>query len=221
MRDDPIGIATRELAASGLVLRGGFNFDENEEDAPAKAVLLVGNAGAGYWRHFEMWLAAQPADIANPLDSWSRRVIADVAGKVGGRVAMPNDRPFAPFQQWAARAEGLGQSPLGLLIHPEYGLWHAYRGALLFDHHLDFAAVEKMNHPCEACDGKPCMNACPVDAFSDGNFAYPACVTHVRSAPGEDCRDGGCLARNACPVGATYRYPATVQAFHQRAFARI
>ena len=23
-------------------------------------------------------------------------------------------------------------SPLGLLIHPDYGLWHGYRGALLF-----------------------------------------------------------------------------------------
>ncbi len=29
-------------------------------------------------------------------------------------------------------AEGLKPSPLGLLMHPEYGLWHGYRGAILF-----------------------------------------------------------------------------------------
>ena len=31
------------------------------------------------------------------------------------------------------RAEGLKPSPIGILMHPQFGLWHAYRGALLFD----------------------------------------------------------------------------------------
>lgn len=208
------------LAAHGLALRGGFNFGE-AEDAPARAVLLVGNEGAAYWQHFERWWSDQPPAIQNPLDTWSRMVIGMAADKAGARVLMPNDRPFAPFQQWAMRAEGLRQSPLGLLIHPRYGLWHAYRGALLFDHELTLPPPEELIHPCDACVGKPCLNSCPVGACTDDGFAYQACLAHVRGARGAICRGQGCLARNACPVGTTYRYPAKVQAFHQKAFARL
>ena len=28
------------------------------------------------------------------------------------------------------RAEGLKPSPLGVLVHPDFGLWHGYRGAI-------------------------------------------------------------------------------------------
>jgi hypothetical protein len=217
-------IAAR-LRESGLILRGGLHFARGE-DRPsgpggerAGSVMLVGNAGADYWRHFNCWRARQPADLADPLDCWSREVIGAVAQKAGARVLMPNDRPFAPFQQWAMRAEGLKPSPLGLLIHPRYGLWHAFRGALLFDEEIALPDVERSNHPCAVCDGKPCLKACPVGAQSEAGFAYAACVSHVRGADGQTCREGGCIARNACPVGERYRYPAPVQAFHQKAFA--
>lgn len=216
-----------ELAESGLILRGGFSFREGEErpagpsGAPAATVLLVGNAGAGYWRHFEEWRKGQAADPDNPLDTWSRVVIGAVAARTGARVLMPNDRPFAPFQQWAMRAEGLRPSPLGILVHPVYGLWHAFRGALLFDRGIAVPAAGKPDHPCDLCLEKPCLNACPVDAFSGQGFAYEACVAYLRGPVGGPCRERGCLARNACPVGVAWRYPAAVQAFHQKAFAGL
>lgn len=216
-----------DLASHGLMLRGGFSFAADEEGlagpsgAPARSVLLVGNAGAGYWRHFSLWRETRPVNLPNPLDTWSRLVIGEVADRVGARLIMPNDRPFAPFQQWAIRAEGLAPSPLGLLMHPVYGLWHAYRGALLFDRELTFPALEKPIHSCDLCDGKPCLNACPVGAFSAAGFDYPGCVAHVRGRTGQPCRGTGCLARKACPIGAEWRYPAAAQAFHQAAFAEL
>jgi hypothetical protein len=215
------------LATHGLILRGGFNFRQDEEapegpsGAPAKAVLLVGQAGAAPWPHFQRWRAKQPKDVANPLDNWSRTVIGEVAATAGARAVSPNDRPFMPFQQWAMRAEGLRSSPLGILMHPEYGLWHAYRGALLFDREIDMPAPEKVIHLCDACVGKPCMKACPVGAYSPSGFAYEACLSHVRGAAGGPCRATGCLDRNACPHGAAYRYPADAQAFHMAAFAGL
>ena len=205
------------LAPHGLISRGGVTLD----DAALRSVLLVGNAGASYWPRFSRWWREQPEDLANPLDTWSRTVIGEVAEKFGARVVMPNDRPFAPFQQWAMRAEGLRPSPLGLLIHPVHGLWHAYRGALAFDVEIPIQGAGEVIHPCDLCIGKPCLNACPVDAFSAAGFVYEACVEHVRSPHGARCRERGCLARNACPVGVDYRYPAEVQAFHQKAFAGL
>lgn len=163
----------------------------------------------------------QPQAIANPLDTWSREVIGAVAQDFGARAVSPSDRPYLPVQQWAMRAEGLKPSPLGILMHPQYGLWHAYRGALLFEDEIALPEPREVIHLCDACLEKPCLKSCPVDAYSPGGFAYQSCLAHVRGQNGEPCRSGGCLDRNACPYGTDYRYPAEVQAFHMASFAGL
>ncbi|MBA3446532.1 MAG: hypothetical protein H0T56_02790, partial [Pseudaminobacter sp.] len=171
------------LAAHGLIPRGGFVFEPSDSTppgpsgAPAKSVLLVGQAGAAPWPHFLRWRQTQPDGLQNPLDAWSREVIGAVAEKFDARAVSPSDKPWLPFQQWAMRAEGLKPSPLGILMHPEYGLWHAFRGALLFDVEIALPPLEKQDHPCDACDGKPCLNSCPVGAFSAAGLAYETCLT--------------------------------------------
>ncbi|WP_181169689.1 4Fe-4S dicluster domain-containing protein [Mesorhizobium sp. B2-3-13] len=222
-----IGEITAALGANGLILRGGFLFPHHDgaphgvSGAPAKSVLLVGQAGAAPWPHFLRWRKEQPQAIANPLDTWSRQVIGAVAEKFGARAVSPSDKPYLPFQQWAVRAEGLRPSPLGILMHPQYGLWHAYRGALLFEEEIALPQPCEAIHLCEACVEKPCLKSCPVDAYSTEGFAYQPCLAHVRGANGGPCRTGGCLDRNACPYGTSYRYPAEVQAFHMAAFADL
>ncbi|RWB77658.1 MAG: 4Fe-4S dicluster domain-containing protein [Mesorhizobium sp.] len=215
------------LAANGLILRSGFTFGDDEmapaglSGFPAKSVLLVGQAGAAPWPYFQRWLEGQPRAIANPLDSWAREVIGAVAQGFGARAVSPSDRPYLPFQQWAMRAEALRPSPLGILMHPQYGLWHAYRGALLFEGEISVPEPHAAIHLCDTCVEKPCLKSCPVDAYSVDGFAHQACLAHVRGPRGEPCRSGGCLDRNACPYGAEYRYPADIQAFHMAAFAGV
>lgn len=219
------GIATA-LSEHGLILRGGFCFGPDEAapvgsfGMPAKSVLLVGQAGDAPWPHFVLWRKAQPENLADPLDSWSRQVIGGVAEQFGARAVSPSDRPWLPFQQWAMRAEGLKPSPLGILMHPEYGLWHAYRGALLFDVEIPIQVPREVIHLCDLCVGKPCMKSCPVGAYSLAGFAYESCLDHVRGPSGVRCRTGGCIDRNACPYGTDYRYRAEAQAFHMAAFVR-
>ncbi|TIV92240.1 MAG: hypothetical protein E5V74_27040, partial [Mesorhizobium sp.] len=54
-----VGVIAAELAASGLILRGGFTFGDDEmapaglSGFPAKSVLLVGQAGAAPWPYFQ------------------------------------------------------------------------------------------------------------------------------------------------------------------------
>ncbi|RLP24316.1 4Fe-4S dicluster domain-containing protein [Mesorhizobium sp. YM1C-6-2] len=214
------------LARYGLIPRGGFRFAAGEaapsgpSGVPARSILLVGQAGDAPWPHFSRWRRSQPENLADPLDTWSRTVIDGVAAEFGARAVYPSDKPWLPFQQWAMRAEGLKPSPLGILMHPEYGLWHAYRGALLFDVEIPIQAPREVIHLCDLCVGKPCLKACPVGAYSEAGFAYQACLDHVRGPSGELCRTTGCLDRNACPYGAAYRYPAEAQAFHMAAFMR-
>src|SRR5690606_28118393 len=105
---------------------------------------------------------------------------------------------------WAMRAEGLKPSPIGLLVHPRYGPWHAFRGALLFDRQFDFPVPRGGPHPCDECTAKPCLDACPVGAFTPAGFAVVECRQHLADPAGRTCRERGCLARNACPVGAEF-----------------
>lgn len=220
----------RALARHGLIARGGFAFEPSEapppgpSGAPARSLLLVGHAGSSIWPHFSRWREVQPPDLADPLDAWSRAVIDGAAAAFQARAVYPFARPYLPFQQWAMRAEGLRPSPLGILIHPVYGLWHAYRGALLFDTAGIVEAMARgpgvpLPHACDECTGKPCRKACPVGAHAGDPFDHAACLAHVRAPAGRPCLSGGCLDRDACPVGTVYRYAPAHRAFHMRAYA--
>ena len=212
------------LEGQGLLARGGFEFGPGDtpptagSGKPARSIILVGNAGSRYWSYFQRWLAGQGEVPDNPLDRWSAEVIGGVARQFGARAVSPSDRPWLPFHTWAMRAEGIKPSPLGMLIHPTYGLWHAWRGALLFDDEIDLPRLSGAAHPCDCCAEKPCLTACPVGAFNGNGFDADACARHVKGPDGTTCSEAGCLARNACPVGEDFRQPAEVQAFHLHAF---
>ncbi len=119
------------------------------------------------------------------------------------------------------RAEGLKPSPLGILVHPEYGLWHAYRGALLFDAEISIQAPQEVIHLCDLCPGKPCLKSCPVDAYSQDGFRLSglsrSCARPFRRALPHAA---AALTATLCPYGTAYRYPADEQAFHMAAFMR-
>lgn len=209
----------RRLAAHGLLLRSGFHADAGErvlDSGEAVAtVLLVGHVGSGIWPAFRAARTAGP----DPLDRWSRSVLEEIGEEFGGRTVMPSDGPpYWPFQQWAMRAEPVFPSPLGILIHPVYGLWHGYRGALLFEDRLELPARAAGASPCETCSDGPCLSACPVKAFSGGGYDVSACRAHLRSGAGETCLGGSCLARRACPAGAEYHYGEDHARFHMEAF---
>lgn len=210
------------LAGQGLAARGGFHPAMNDVvprggvfGDPATLV-LVGVVGRNVWPTFE----AFRDDGANPLDSWTKRVVDGIAATFGGVPVYPNDKPFWPFQQWAQRCEPVSPSPLGLLIHPEYGLWHAYRAALVFSQALDLPAPATDPSPCVTCADRPCLSGCPVGAFSEAGYDVPTCADHLRSDAGATCLSGGCMARNACPVGPTHRYVDPQVRFHMAAFNR-
>ncbi|MCQ4629316.1 ferredoxin [Shinella sp. CPCC 100929] len=215
------------LAPHGLFLRGVVNFGEGEEapalmdGRPAASVVLVGNIGSSIWPAFSRWREEQPDRGGDdPLDTWSKAVLRTVAASAGATTWFPSDPPWQPFQQWAMRAEGLKASPLGILIHPVYGLWHGYRGALGFAEPIEHVPASRAPHPCDHCPDKPCLTTCPADAVRLDAFDVPACRGHLRSLESQGgCMASGCLARAACPVGAIYRYNDAQLRFHMAALS--
>jgi len=211
------------IGRTGLVPRGAFKLEEGErvgELADIRTIVLAGMVGREGWDAFAVSPEASDG-LGHPLDRWSRRLIEILAGELGGKALFPfGGPPFLPFQRWAQRAEPVHSSPIGLLIHPYYGLWHAYRGALGFREQLAMPEPPAVPSPCESCSGRWCLSACPVGAFSEAGYDVAACAGHLRGAAGGDCMGGGCLARRACPVGRDHAYGPEQASFHMRAFLR-
>jgi len=209
------------LSAHGLALRGGFHpaADEDFLDAGVgrvtRTVLLVGNTGPDLWPHF-----APHAEGPNALDRWTVETVTPIAERVGARPVYPFDKPFQPFQRWAMRAEAVSPSPVGVLMHPDNGLWHAYRAALLFAETIDLPPADTRASPCATCSEKPCLSGCPVRAFSGDGYDVPACAAWLASPAGDACMEYGCRARDACPVAADRRYSPEQIRFHMRSFKR-
>jgi hypothetical protein len=216
----------KALAPHGLRVRGGFATD-SETDRNivalaqwARTVILVGNVGSELWDKSGAEIAGMSG--ADPLDRWTRQVIDPIARSVEGVALYPfTGPPYWPFQRWAERAEGVRHSPIGIQIHPEYGLWHAYRAAILLRDTIDLPRTEQQ-HPCDTCVDRPCLTRCPVGAFSTNGYDVDRCVDHVVALQNEhgSCSDVGCLARLACPVGVTWQYRPEHARFHMTAFVQ-
>lgn len=213
------------VAPTGMIVRGGFRVDDDEELPPApggrptRTVIVIGNVGGAMWPRFRR----EEVDDPHPLDAWTRATLRPIADRFDATFVHPSDEPFQPFQRWARRADDVWQSPIGLLVHGEYGLWHAYRGAFLLTDDVEgLPAVGVAEQPCLTCAEQPCLTACPVDAFRPGagvhDYDHVACRAHVASDDEPDCAHLGCMARRACPIGTEYVYGPDQMAFHMRAF---
>jgi hypothetical protein len=220
--------ATWETLASdvvqlGFALRGAFH-PVPEDGAPALSngepaltVVLLGWTGGDQWPVFA---ASQEANdgLPDPLNRWSKRLIDQIAADLDGSAFYPfGGPPWLDFQRWALKAEPVHRSPLGLLIHPKWGLWHSYRGALGVRERFELGPREAGPNPCDQCSERPCLSACPVSAFAPGSpYNYAACRQHLQGA-GEDCRATACAARRACPIAPEKRYSLQQATFHMRA----
>ena len=210
----------RAIAPTGMVARGGF-LATSDGDLPVRsdgratvAMVVVGNIGGTMWPRFRR----EQRDEPDPLDAWTRRLLAPIADAFGAELVHPSDTPHPPILTWARRAADVWPSPIGLLVDPQYGLWHAYRGALLFaDVVTELPAPSGLESPCVGC-AQPCLTSCPVDAFAPGRYDHERCRRHVRSGDEPHCLTDGCAARRACPVNVDGYYGADQMTFHMRAF---
>lgn len=217
----------QRIQTVGLSLRGGFHpiADDAVPLLPsgrlAGTLVLIGNVGAAMWPTFSNSSQAR-MDLENSLDAWTHQVLTDLAEACSAdAVYFPfGGPPHLPFIRWAKRAESIFESPLGMLIHPEHGLWHAYRGALAFAQTLSLPQRDPKLRPCDVCPDQPCLSACPVGAFSSGVYHVSRCTQHLLESDNQDCSGQGCRARRACPIGRDGRYTPAQASYHMHAFLR-
>ena len=227
MNNDPVGLTeiARRAGEHGLVVRGGFT-PAPEDAVPllnnglsANTLLLFGNAGSSIWQSFSTSAEYRDGE-ADPLNRWSTRIGNMLAAEWGGDALFPfGGPPYQPFLKWAKKSEDLASSKLGMLIHPVYGLWHAYRFAVALPIRISITPEEHAGyHACSGCAHQRCLNVCPVKAFDGTQYDVEACYKYLVSNPDSACQRLGCAARKACPEGAGYEYQPAHAAFHMEKF---
>ena len=217
LRFAPVSVASsisKQLNSCGLnmfALLDANRIHDNAVPSDATSVMLIGNYGRKLWDCIPDSLHQG----LHPVDDFSKaavsRVLTAVIGSVGWTLLFPNrSLPCAPALQSLGRAAGWHHpSPLGNGIHPEHGLWFAYRAVVAINSDITGGAdatadpangIRVSDSPCIRCVDQPCIKSCPPQALStDGPPDLKACV-NFRSADQSPCAER-CLARQQCPVG--------------------
>lgn len=205
------------LDAAGLNLQAVFDLDRLPGDmvAPLRArldpscryrqLILVGHLGR------TLWTALQASGIRSqdPIDDFTVRTVRQWFSaqfpEHHGEIIYPGEVPVG-LQALGKLAGWHHASPFMVGIDHKWGSWFAYRAVLLADTCLEPTPPRRGDAPCAACVDKPCIDACPGGALSDGRFALAKCTAYRRQV-GSFCATT-CLARLACPLGMEYRYCA-------------
>ena len=199
----------------GLDVYGAFHPSADDFSQAASLVLL--GPSAQFWTVFCASDIYQDG-LPDPVDRWSTKVISAIATDLDAKPIFPfGGPPYAPFLDWARASGRAWNSPVGMLVHELTGLMVSYRGALAFTKPLDLPD-QTFHNPCNTCDDKPCLSACPVDALAAGGYDVPKCHAYMDTDAGITCLNKGCLVRRACPasIGATRQIEQS--ALHMRAF---
>ena len=189
-----------------------------ESGSGSATLLLIGHGGRALWDH----LHGSDFDFhgtGDPIDTFSvkatNEALAVELPHVGRRLLYPE--PACPVDLVAlGRHIGwLAPSPLGLGIHPEFGLWSAFRALWLLEAASEISPRPRAPDVCQSCVPQSCVAACPANAVTvDRRFNLGSC-TDYRSNIQSACADT-CLSRLACPEGAEHRYGDAQLSYHYR-----
>jgi len=191
--------AVFELAALPAEMRESLD----QAGTGFRQLLLFGNGGGAFWQALR--LAGMEGE--HPVDCFSvdcvTRYMAEALPGSRYQVLYPG-AAVIPLQTLGRLAGWHHPSPMMVGINERWGVWFAYRVALLADTELTPTVPWTAPSPCDGCGDRPCVGACPAGALNTGSLHLDRCLIYRRR---EDslCRDT-CMARVACPVGAAHRY---------------
>ncbi len=188
----------------------------------ATSVIVMGHGGGGFWAAYQHHIGAHPehGERADPLDDFTEALMqTEVLPRlraigIDGRVRFPfrTDEPRVSFVHLAEAAELGRRSLLGVLIHPEFGPWIAFRGAIMVDEVLTAPRPAAGFDPCASCEARPCVAMCPAAAVDGDGWNVRRCIDH-RVQRTDDCQSQ-CDARVACVYGRAHVYPPDALRHH-------
>ena len=198
---------------NGLEVSGSFHTN-------FKQTIILLSPAHNFWSIFTK-SGEYHQKIIDPIDTWSKRVISNIAVKVSAEPKFPFGKNFgAPFFEWAKLSGEAWDSPIGMLIHSKMGLMVSYRGALIFDQKIKLRK-RYPEKPCIKCIKKPCINACPIDALTPEGYDIQSCYDFLDTNRGENCMTNSCKVRTSCPISVAVKYNSEHSLLHMNAFKGI
>ena len=207
------------LANQGFNLTGVTDGQPYQEHLPdCQSAVVFANGGTLFWERFIEDITANPEHFTehqHPIDDFVLRCLeaVDPAPENTRRwiTCSENATVFLDFRILAERA-GIGhQSPVGLLIHPEYGLWVSLRMVLLTTERISRTDLTT-DSPCTDCEAKPCVSACPAGAVSiSAGWSVQKCASFHREST---VCEGICHSRRYCPIGRQHRHSRLQHLYH-------
>jgi hypothetical protein len=196
----------------------------------ARSIIVVANGGGDFWRAFTRYADVHRGwlERPDPLDDFTRAIVEDTltpAVCAAGVTCTPvypfaSDPPQLNFMQLGRLAGLAGPSIIGVVVHPIYGPWLAFRAALLVDVVLDVPGAALGFDPCPTCVARSCIKGCPAEAVSNEHGWDLAGCLKFRVEQEPACAPR-CHARAACVLGPEYRYPDAELAYHQRRALKV
>ena len=203
------------------------------------SVLLIANQGPSMWQKLNRRAAESGIRTSDPVDDYvldtvlehGRAVLPDQHLSVlYPRTRLDSSLPHVPLQKLGTVAGWHHASPMGIGIHPEFGLWFAYRALVCVDmvftpgvcvsgrwsalRESGSQVVDNTSESvCDTCETRACQSACPAGAVTFGQLPDMARCSTFRLSENSPCASQ-CLARNACPVGGQSRYESEQTAHH-------
>ncbi|WP_428610143.1 hypothetical protein [Sedimenticola sp.] len=177
-------------------------------------IILIGHGGKTLWER----LSAEAQPGPDPIDHYSGeaalRFSQEVLPPGTYQLLYPGDSPIS-LQRLGTIAGWHNPSPLGIGIHPQWGLWYAYRAVILTNEPLPEILQPTPPSPCAACHEKPCLSVCPAGALAEDKMIDRERCAHYRLGSDSRCGDR-CVARWSCPVSTDQRYTLEQVQYHYR-----
>ena len=137
-----------------------------------KSLILIGSGGPEMWQHFSAAREIKPT----LLDEFSKQKIinwgkCELNEDLSQQFIYPNDQTHFPLQQLARHLNFSHQSPLGIDISFEYGLWFAFRALVATKKEMDLKSSRPFISPCLNCLERPCLSA--AESISQARLLCP------------------------------------------------
>ena len=159
-------------------------------------LIVLASAGSEFWRNMRQ----SKEGGSDPVDSFFIRCAENIFEGEDYNIIYPGNHFLPELAGWHH------DSTMGLGIHPEFGLWFAYRGLVLSNSEfIPYSeSSESAGSPCETCRFKFCVQVCPANAVTTDGYRVQACKDY-RLASKSLCQTR-CVSRQACPIGKEHRY---------------
>ncbi len=178
-------------------------------------LVLLGHSGRQLWNALKDEGKCLFASKA-PIDRFSRQIVEQAVRSYWNdssfELLYPGDN-LVPLQQLGKMAGWHHDSPMGVGINEDHGLWFAYRALFLIDAALPLNRQSPGASPCENCLESNCITACPAAALSRSESIDVGRCTQFRLEKSSPCRDR-CLSRERCPVAPQRRYDREQIGYH-------